>query len=227
MVDLSSFIGLQARARRRRLKHSYMPGADHLCPALRRRDGGRVARRARRRSRRRRCFADEEQPGLHRAAFASHRHLGAVFLPINYRSRGEDRLHPRQLGRSSSFARSFSRREPADVVLVDGQARRQHRTRRRPARGRRCIRQHTGRPVPPDVHLGHDRPSQGRHAHVLQLLLEVHRPRPGPQPRRPRRASRRRAALSRRRLRLAGHRGPLGRRQLLVHRDFEPRARWP
>ena len=63
------------------------------------------------------------------------------------------------------------------VMIVDGAA--QHDARALfPAEAQPAPRAHCGaeRSVPPDVHLGHHRPAQGRDAHLRQFLLEVLRP---------------------------------------------------
>ena len=119
-------------------------------------------------------------------------HLGAVSLPdqLPPRRRG-GRLHPRPRRRQAAALRCRAR--PCRRRLPQ---RRPRSTRPRSTTARASpdraapgadARRQARRPLPPHVHLGHHRPSQGRHAQLRQLLLEERRPRPGAGPRRPRR----------------------------------------
>ena len=137
-------------------------------------------------------------------------HIGAVFLPINYR------LSADEVG--YIVGNSGARILIADEELAEASQRATRRwccsTRpRNPASSRLAPdiapapmhRSATARPDAADVHLGHHRPPQGRDAHLREHLLEVGRPDAGAGTERRDAVAGGRPALPCRRARSAGH----------------------
>ena len=147
-------------------------------------------------------------------------HIGAVFLPINYR------LSADEVGYivGNSGARILIADEElagiaagdAPVVLLD-EAAQSTATRLAPDIAP-CPDAHppAARPDAADVHVGHDRSPQGRDAHLREHLLEVGRPDAGARTERRYAIAGGRSALSCRRARSARHRRALARRHAFV-----------
>ena len=155
-------------------------------------------------------------------------HIGAVFLPINYRLSADEVAY---IVGNSGARILIADEELADVaagvapvVLLDeaAQSTATHLGARYRSRADACPA--AARPDAADVHVRDHRPPQGRDAHLRKHLLEIGRSDAGARTERRHAVAGGRPALSCRRARSAGHRRALARRHALHPPQFRTRA---
>ena len=179
MINLSSFIAFHARRTPDRCALKYR-GEDISYADFDRRIGRSAAGSPRAASARGDVVAVlmKNSAAFLELVFATS-HIGAVFLPINYRLSADEvgyivgNAGARMLIADEELAAIAAGGAP--VVLLD-EAAQAGITHLAPDAAPAADARRRRRPDAADVHLGHDRPTQGRDARLRKFLLEVRRP---------------------------------------------------